>query len=169
MKKTSLVVLLLTLCGVSVVWAQFAPKAGQPYSLAETTSGLFLDIQTLGINEANAGTVTNNISLSAKPCAIYFEASNGKWIMKNKNGGYVQQATNRIWNVVIGSTPYEWTINELPAGALTIARADGKYIDVDAKVAGQPLFCDKSTAMEFTLQEYETINYKLVIDAPEGK
>ena len=68
MKKTFLLSFLLALLGIVSVWAQFNPEAGKMYALKESTSGLFLDIQTLGINEANANGTTNNISLNAKPC-----------------------------------------------------------------------------------------------------
>ena len=73
MKKTFLLSLFLTLLGTISAWAQFNPEAGKMYALKEKTSGLYLDIQTLGINEANAGGTTNNISLNAKPCIIYFD------------------------------------------------------------------------------------------------
>jgi len=84
MRKTFLLTLLFTLCGVATVWAEFAPETNRRYTLKETTTGLYLDIQTLGINEANAGGTTNNISLNTKPCVIFFEeGAEGKWKMKN--------------------------------------------------------------------------------------
>ena len=168
MKKTFLLTILLTLCGMATAWAEFAPKAGVKYVLKENFTELYLDIQTLGIHEANAGGATNNISLNTKPCVIYFEeGAEGKWKMKNVDGTYVQQAASRNWNVVIGTTPYEWTFKEQANGTVTIARADGKYINVDSKVAGQPLFCDKATGMEFVCREL--IEYAFAIDAPQGE
>ena len=170
MRKTFLLTLLLTLCGVATVWAEFAPEVGKRYSLKENASGLYLDIQTLGINEANAGGTTNNISLNTKPCVIYFEeGAEGKWKMKNVNGTYVQQAASRNWNVVIGTTPYEWTFKEQTNGTVIIARADGKYINVDSKVAGQPLFCDKGTGMEFTLVGHPSVDCPTIATAQNGK
>ena len=154
MKKSFSLLLLMLLCIVNC-WAEFNPTTGKMYALKERTSGLYLDIQTLGINEPNAGGTTNNISLNAKPCAICFEAgSNGKWKIKNAKGNYVQQASSRNWNVVIGSTPYEWTINEPSTGVYTIARADGKFISMDNPSAGQPLYCDKSAGLQFALEDF---------------
>ena len=154
MKKTFLLSLLLTLLGTLSAWAEFAPEAGKGYVLKEKTSGLYLDIETLGINEPNAGETTNNISLNAAPRIIFFEAGeDGKWKMKNANGNYVQQASNRNWNVVIGTTAYDWTINEPSTGTYTISRADGNFISMDNPGAGQPLYCDKGTGLEFELGE----------------
>ena len=109
MKRPFLLTFLLVLSFSLHCWAEFNPITGKMYALKEKTSGLYLDIQTLGINEANANATTNNISLNVVPCAIYFEASNGKWKMKNINDTYVQQASSRNWNVVIGSSAYEWS------------------------------------------------------------
>lgn len=158
MKRPFLLTFLLVLSFSLHCWAEFNPITGKMYALKEKTSGLYLDIQTLGINEANANATTNNISLNVVPCAIYFEASNGKWKMKNINDTYVQQASSRNWNVVIGSSAYEWTIKEPSTGTYTISRADGKYINVDTKAVAQPLFCDKETGMEFSLVEYTSSN-----------
>ena len=72
MKKLFFATWLLTLLGVATMWAQFTPEVGVKYVLKENSSGLYLDIQTLGINEPNAGSVTNNISLNAAPRAIFF-------------------------------------------------------------------------------------------------
>ena len=155
MKKTFLFSLLLTLLGTLSAWAEFNPTANKGYVLKEKTSGLYLDIQTLGINEPNAGGTTNNISLNTNSHIIFFEAgSDGKWKMRNANGNYVQQASSRNWNVVIGSAAYEWTINEPLTGLFTIARADGKYISMDNASDGQPLYCDKGTGLQFALEEY---------------
>ena len=129
------------------------------YALKESTSGLYLDIQTLGINEANANSTTNNISLNAKPCIIYFEkgtTDNAKWVLKNANGTYAMQASSRNWNAVIGTTAYEWTISEPETGLFTIARADGKFISMDNATSGSPLFCDKGTGLKFALIEYSS-------------
>ena len=86
MKKNFLITLLLTLCASFQCWADFNPKAGKMYALKEVVSGLYLDVQTLGVKEANANFMTNNISLNVNPCVIYFEANNGKWNIKNANG-----------------------------------------------------------------------------------
>ena len=170
MKKSFLLTILLALCGMATAWAEFAPEVGKRYALKEKTSGLYLDIQTLGINEANAGGTTNNISLNTTPCVIYFEeGAEGKWKMKNVDGTYVQQATSRDWNVVIGTTPYEWTFKEQANGTVVIARADGKYINVDSKVAGQPLFCDKALGMEFTLMGHPSVDCPTAATAQNGK
>ena len=142
------------------------------YALKESTSGLYLDIQTLGINEANANSTTNNISLNAKPCIIYFEkgtTDNAKWVLKNANGTYAMQASSRNWNAVIGTTAYEWTISEPETGLFTIARADGKFISMDNATSGSPLFCDKGTGLKFALVEYSALNRNYaVLKSPTG-
>ena len=149
MKKTFLLSFLLTLMGTLSVWAQFNPETDEMYALRESTTGLFLDIQTKGINEPNANATTDNISLNAKPCIIYFEAgSEGKWKMKNVNGEYVGVG-DRPWNAVIGRT-HEWTIAE-DGGYVTIAREAGKYVSMDSPASGQPLYCDKGTGLKFSL------------------
>ena len=126
MKKTSLLTLLLTLFSIATAWAEFNPTAGRMYALKEKTTGLYLDIQTLGINEPNANATTNNISLNAKPCIIYFEAaSEGKWKMRNVNGQYVGIGS-RNWNAVIGAT-HEWIFTEAE-GLVTIAKDANNYI-----------------------------------------
>ena len=172
MKKTFLLSLFLTLLGTISAWAQFNPEAGKMYALKEKTSGLYLDIQTLGINEANAGGTTNNISLNAKPCIIYFDkgtTDNAKWTLKNVNGTYAMQASNRNWNAVIGTTAYEWTISEPETDHFTIARADGKFISVDNAASGAPLFCDKGTGLKFSLVEYSALNRNYaVLKSPTG-
>lgn len=157
MKKTTLLTLLLAVLGVATGRAEFSPEAGKMYALKESTSGLYLDIQTLGINEPNANATTNNISLNSKPCIIYFEAgADGKWKMRNANGTYAMQASSRNWNAVIGATAYEWTIAEPETGLYTIARADGKYISMDKAASGSPLYCDKDTGLKFSLVEYSS-------------
>ena len=172
MKKTFLLSLLLSLLGTIQTWAQFNPEAGKMYALKESTSGLYLDIQTLGINEANAGGSTNNISLNAKPCIIYFEkgtTDNAKWVLKNANGTYAMQASSRNWNAVIGTTAYEWTISEPETGHFTIARADSKFISMDNATSGSPLFCDKGTGLKFSLVEYSALNRNYaVLKSPTG-
>ena len=154
MKKHFLLTLLLTLCGLSTAWAEFAPEGGKMYALQESATRLFLDIQTLGINEPNANATTNNISLNAQPCIIYFEAGteSGKYKMKNVNGKYASQASSRNWNAVISDDPYEWTFVEAE-NLVTIARADGKFISMDNPSAGQPMYCDKGTGLKFGLLE----------------
>lgn len=157
MKKTTLLTLLLAVLGVATGRAEFSPEAGKMYALKESTSGLYLDIQTLGVNEPNANATTNNISLNSKPCIIYFEAgADGKWKMRNANGTYAMQASSRNWNAVIGATAYEWTIAEPETGLYTIARADGKYISMDNATSGSPLYCDKTTGLKFSLVEYSS-------------
>ena len=156
-KKFTLFLASLLLC--LSAHAEFVP--GKMYALKESTTGLYLDIQTLGIDEPNAGVTTNNISLNVKPCIIYFEAGttdNTKWALKNASGSYVMQASSRNWNVVIGTTAYEWTISKTEADLYTIARADGKFVNIDTKTAEQPLYCDKGTGMEFALIPYSDLN-----------
>ena len=154
MKKSFILSLLLALCCSLQCWAEFNPTPGKMYALKEVTSGLYLDIQTLGINEPNANATTNNISLNEKPCLIYFEAgaTAGTWRLKNANGSYAAQASARNWNAVISSTSYDWIIAEPETNVFTIARADGKFINVDTKSAGQPLYCDKDSGMQFGLE-----------------
>ncbi len=159
MKKTLSTLMLALLCSLTS-FAQFAPAEGRMYALKENTSGLYLDIQTLGINEPNANATTDNISLNAKPCVIYFApgtADKAKWTMRNVNGKYAMQATLRGWNAVIGENAYEWLVSEVGEGLFTIARADGMFVNVDRKVAGEPLYCDKGTGMQFSLVDYSEI------------
>ena len=155
MKKNFLLTLLLALCTSLQCWAEFNPTPGKMYALKEVTSGLYLDIQTLGIVDGTRN--TNNISLNANPRIIYFEngSTTGTWKLKNINGKYVYHVTpnnDGHWNPEIKDTPSDWTITE-SAGKITIARSDKKYINVDTKEAGQPLYCDKGTGMEFSLVE----------------
>ena len=172
MKKTFLISFLLTLLLTVSAWAEFNPEAGKMYALKEKTTGLYLDIQTLGINEANANATTNNISLNTNPCIIYFEkgtTDNAKWALKNANGTYAMQASSRDWNAVIGSTPYDWSINEPETGLFTIARADGKFISMDNATPGSPLFCDKGTGLKFSLVEYSGLNqHYATLKSPTG-
>lgn len=168
MKKQFYLTLLLALFSAATVWAQFAPEEGKMYALKETTSGLYLDIQTLGINEPNAGYTTNNISLNTNPCVIYFAKGTtdaSKWTMKNVNGTYAMQASSRNCNATIGATAYEWTIAADPNNGIiyTIARADGCTI-YGATNSGAPLYCDcngnNGTPLKFKLMEY-THSYEL--------
>ena len=156
MKKNFLLTAMLSLLCITTGWAQFAPEAGKMYALMETTSGLYLDIQT-GVKDGNEY-YDDNLSLSANPCVIYFAAGTTdktKWTMKNANGEYVQQhSVDRHWIVRLGETAYEWTIAEPEAGKFTIARADGKFIGADNTTAGVCLYCDRGTGLKFSLVEY---------------
>ncbi len=156
MKKNYLLTLLLALCTSLQCWAEFNPTPGKMYALKEVTSGLYLDIQTLGIVDGTRN--TNNISLNANPRIIYFEngSTSGTWKLKNINGKYVYHVTpnnDGHWNPEIKDTPSDWTITE-SNGKITIARSDKKYINVDSKVEGKPLYCDKDTGMEFSLIDF---------------
>lgn len=159
MKKNFLLTLVLGLLCTATAWAQFAPEAGKMYALKETTSGLYLDIQT-GVNDANSY-YDDNLCLSANPCVIYFAAGTtdaSKWTMKNVNGEYVMQGPEgRYWIVRLGETAYEWTIAEPEAGKFTIARADGKFIGADNTTAGVCLYCNINTGLKFSLVEYSTL------------
>ena len=134
MKKSFLLTLLLTLCCTLTAWSQFNPTPGVKYALREKTSGLYLDIQTLGIHEPN--NETNSISLNTNPCIIYFEAGNdSKWHMKNVNGTYASNFTSgRDWNTSISSTSYDWIITTGNNG-LTIAKDQFNYIGWDKENA----------------------------------
>ena len=135
----------------------FTPVEGKMYALKVSDTELYLDILTMGVNEPGQSN-TNNISLSASPCVIYFEAgADGKWKMKNADGKYVRQADSRDWNAVIGESAYDWTFVEAK-GLVSIARADGGFVSTDNLSAGQPLYCDKSVGLEFCFME--------VIDCP---
>ena len=157
MKKQFYLTLLLALFSAATVWAQFAPEEGKMYALKETTSGLYLDIQT-GVNDGNNYN-DENLSLSANPCVIYFAAgttNNTKWTMKNAYGEYVMQG-DQHWIVRLGETAYEWTIAEPETGKFTIARADGKFIGADNTTAGVCLYCDRGTGLKFEVEEYKYI------------
>ncbi len=158
MKKNILLVFLLAFVGITASWAQFNPEQGKMYALKAVGEELYLDIQTLGINEPNAGAVTNNISLGTRPCVIYFEAGAvaGAWKLKNASGSYVGIG-DRAWNAVISSSAHEWMIDG-DAASLTIARENGKYVNVDNKQSNEPLYCDKGTGMAFSLVEYSEFN-----------
>ena len=168
MKKNVFLTLLLALC-CTVGWAQFSPESGKMYAFQESDSGLYLDIQTLNINEPNAGTTTNNISLSRRPCVIYFEegTTDGTWKMKNVNGSYVGIGT-RSWNPVIGTSAHEWIITETD-GFITIAKESGQYISCDNPAAGQPLYNNKSTGLQFSCEEYDNLPWFTgMLKSPSG-
>ena len=127
------------------------------YALKESTSGLYLDIQTLGIKDGTRN--TNNISLNDKPCIIFFEngSTTGTWKIKNANGQYVYHvAGDGHWNPEIATSSSDWSVIATNNGGYTLAREDGKFINVDTKASGQPLYCDKVTGMEFALLEYSS-------------
>ena len=138
-------------------------EAGKAFVFKEKTSGLYLDIRTLGIKDG--GRNTNNISLSSKPYPIYLESgsADGKWKMKNANGKYVfhkTAGTDGHWNPEIGEQSSEWSISKSNEGGFTIARAaDGKYLNVDTKAAGKPLYCDKASGMQFELLNYDDVDF----------
>ena len=143
----------------------FSPIVGEAYYLMDRTSGLFLDIETKGVNEPNQGT-TNNISLSDKPCVVYFESGNGgKWKLKNSKGEYIGRG-DHTWNAVIGAT-HEWTIAEIN-GAIAISSESGQFIGADNKVASKPLYCDRDLGMQFTLVEPNTLETYYALKSPQG-
>ena len=163
MKKTFLLSLLLTLLGTISAWAEFNPEAGKMFALKEKTSGLYLDIQTLGIHEP--GHTTNSMSLSSKLCIIYFEeGAEGKWRLKNVNDTYGGNITSgRHWNTTIGETPYDWIIIEDGENGISIAKDASNYIGWDNGkdiTAGSALYNnaedgnDKASRIYFTLEEY---------------
>ncbi len=174
MKKNFFLTLMLGLLCIATGRAQFAPVEGKMYALKEVNSGLYLDIQTLGINEPNANATTDNISLNFKPCVIYFAAgtTDNKWTMKNVNGTYAMQATNsRNWNAVVGTTAYEWLIAETGTDTdlYTIARSDGKFIKMDTPTSGAPLYCNKDAGLEFQLVEYSALRQaEYTLKSPTG-
>ena len=149
----------------------FNPTSGKMYALRENTTGLYVDIQTLGIHES--GHTTNSMSLNYNPCIIYFEAGNGgKWKMKNINGTYAGNFTSgRDWNTTISSTAYEWTITAKDGDLkqLTIAKNASNYIGWDKETditAGSALYNnaeggnDKAARLYFTLVEYTSADLK---------
>ena len=166
MKKNLFLTLMLALLFTASAWAQFAPETGKKYALRETTTGMYLDIQTLGIKDGT--TETNNISLNTKPCIIYFEAgsTDGQWKLKNVNGGYLYHLDDdgwgQIWNPQIGTKGEvkEWVITETEANVITIARAEGNYlfklnyIYADNLTPASPLYCSSETGLKFELVDY---------------
>ena len=165
MKRNFLLTLVLALLCTTATWAQFAPVSGTKYALKEVTSGLFLDIQTKGIDDPNAKG-SNNISLNAKPCIIYFEAGtiDGNWKLKNANNEYVCLQSGKAWNATIGNgSVQEWVILDSDTdGDFTIARtSDSKCIGMDkANIANaKPLYsdCTGEKVREFALVAYSDI------------
>ena len=177
MKKTTLLTLLLAVLGVATGRAEFSPEAGKMYALKESTSGLYLDIQTLGINEPNANTTTNNISLNAKPCIIYFEAgADGKWKMRNANGTFVGIG-GREWNAVINSTGHEWIFTSVDE-YVTISKDATNFIGWDnnsSPTAGMPMYNNAeggnktATRLKFSLDDYpKDIQTYYTLKSPTG-
>ena len=177
MKKTFLLSLLLSLLGTIQTWAEFNPEAGKMYALKESTSGLYLDIQTLGINEPNANATTNNISLNAKPCIIYFEAgADGKWKMRNANGTFVGIG-GREWNAVINSTGHEWIFTSVDE-YVTISKDATNFIGWDnnsSPTAGMPMYNNAeggnktATRLKFSLDDYpKDIQTYYTLKSPTG-
>ena len=167
MRKTFLLTLLLTLWGTAVSWAEFNPTPGKMYALKEKSTGLYLDIQTLGIHES--GHTTNSMSLNANPRLIYFEAGAtvGTWRLKNGNGTYGGNFTSgRDWNTTISETPYDWIFAEETEG-LTISKSSNNYIGWDngkTIVAGSALYNDaeggnnKASRIYFALEDFTGVN-----------
>lgn len=170
MKKNFLLTLLLALCTSLQCWAEFNPTPGKMYALKEKTTGLYLDIQTLGIHES--GHTTNSMSLNANPRLIYFEAgaTAGTWRLKNGNGTYGGNFTSgRHWNTTISETPYDWIFTE-ETGGLTIAKSSNNYIGWDNDktttpiVAGSALYNNaeggnnKASRIYFALVDFTGVN-----------
>ena len=165
MKKNLFLTLMLAVLCTVTAWAEFAPESGKKYALREKTTGMYLDIQTLGITDPNA--TSNNISLNTKPCIIFFESTeSGNWKIKNINGGYLyhldDDGSGLIWNPQIGTKGEvkEWVITETEANVITIARAEGNYlfelnyISADNLTPASPLYCSSKTGLEFELVDY---------------
>ena len=167
MKKNFLLTLLLALCTSLQCWAEFNPTPGKMYALKEKTTGLYLDIQTLGIHES--GHTTNSMSLNANPRLIYFEAgaTAGTWRLKNGNGTYGGNFTSgRHWNTTISETPYDWSFAEETEG-LTIAKSSNNYIGWDKNktiVAGSALYNNAeggngdAARIYFALEDFTGVN-----------
>lgn len=139
----------------------FNPTPGKAYALKVKGQELYLNIRTLGIDDPSTSG-SNNISLSARPfSAIYFEAggTEGTWKMKNVNGKYVG-VPGKGWNPMICDTPHDWTI-VLENGVVTIAKSAGAFVNANdgAVAAGNPLYCDKGTALQFELFDYDDVNF----------
>ena len=167
MKKSFILSLLLALCCSLQCWAEFNPTPGKMYALKEKSTGLYLDIQTLGIHES--GHTTNSMSLNANPRLIYFEAgaTAGTWRLKNGNGTYGGNFTSgRHWNTTISETPYDWIFAEETEG-LTISKSSNNYIGWDngkTIVAGSALYNDaeggnnKASRIYFALEDFTGVN-----------
>ena len=176
MKKSYLLSLIIALCFTIQCWAQFSPDAGKMYALKEKSSGLYLDIQTLGIHEP--GNTTNSLSLNVNPCIIYFEKGNttgttGTWKLKNINGTYAgnYNGTNGLsWNTKISEESYDWIIAVETDGLLTIAKDANNFIgwdNEDAITAGSALYNNaqgentSASKIYFELVEYSYSALKL--------
>ena len=167
MKKSFILSLLLALCCSLQCWAEFNPTPGKMYALKEKSTGLYLDIQTLGIHES--GHTTNSMSLNANPRLIYFEAgaTAGTWCLKNGNGTYGSNFTSgRDWNTTISETPYDWIFAEETEG-LTISKSSKNYIGWDngkTIVAGSALYNNaeggnnKASRIYFALEDFTGVN-----------
>ena len=167
MKKNFLLTLLLALCTSLQCWAEFNPTPGKMYALKEKTTGLYLDIQTLGIHES--GHTTNSMSLNANPRLIYFEAgaTAGTWRLKNGNGTYGSYYTSgRHWNTTISETPTDWIFAE-ETEWLTIAKSSNYYIGWDKNktiVAGSALYNNAeggngdAARIYFALEDFTGVN-----------
>ena len=180
MRKSVFLTLLVALFSIATAWADFEPTQGTKYALRETTTGLYLDIQTLGIGNSWEG--AENISLSYQPCIIYFEAgvNPGTWKMRNANdkyvyfnnakweGGYVPDD----WNAKIGDSAHDWILDDVSVDGkalITIAREAYKYIGAVDKGAGKPLFCNQPTPMQFSIVLYDNLYYEQVaLKSPTG-
>ena len=181
MKKNLFLTLMLALLCTATAWAKFSPVQAKKYALREKTTGLFLDIQTLGINEPYAGVATNNISLSTKPCIVYFEpGDNGKYKIKNVDAAYVAVG-DRAWNAVIAAAPYEWIVSADENGIdnLTISKDGNNYIGWDEEkpiTAVSPLYNNAegdnagAQRMYFSLVEYSLLGNELMytLQSPTG-
>ena len=173
MRKSVLLTLLIALFSVSAVWAEFNPTQGVKYALQEKSSGLYLDIQTLG--RGNSWEGADNISLSDQVCGIYFEAGqSGRWKMKNTNNQYVYLGDPDYWNPRIGKNGepgYEWIFSESSKDLYTIAWESG-YIHVDDPAANVPLWSSGATtklAFELIILDAPILSYTFyIIDAPQG-
>ena len=169
MRKSVFLTLLVALFSVATAWAEFNPTPGVKYALQEKSSGLYLDIQTLGITDPglDPGLNSNNISLSSAPCAIYFDAyDEWTWYMKNINGQYVN-TKNYTWNPEIGDTQQNWFIVE--SDNYVKIHFWNSYIVGDTET-GKPLYCNnQDTPLQFSLVEFveQTQEYTFHINAPQ--
>ncbi len=173
MRKNVFLTLLIALFSVATAWAEFNPTPGVKYALQERTSGLYLDIQTLG--RGNSWEGAENISLSDQVCGIYFEAGqSGRWKMKNTKNQYVYLGNPDDWNPRIGKNGepgYEWIFSESSKDLYTIACEAG-YIHVDDPAADVPLWSSGATtklAFELIILDAPILSYTFyIIDAPQG-
>ena len=170
MKKAYILTLLTLLCSIATAWAEFNPTAGKPYALQEKTSGLYLDILT-GVDVSSEDGEQRNVSLSATPCAVYFEAyDEWTWKIKNANNQYVNTQTSYAWNPEIGSIEQNWFVVE--EGGYVKIHYWNSYI-IGNTTVGTPLFCNnRDTPLQFALIDFANLTqeYTFHIDsnAPEG-